>query len=458
MEPFESNALAEWTGGSWNAEQAPELIKGFAFDARLIKAGECFIALSGGARDGHAFCAQAVASGAIALMVETVQPIKVPQLVVSDTLLAMGAIANACRSNFHGSVIGITGSCGKTSTKEMLRVLLGDSRTHATAGNWNNRIGVPMTLFKLDRERHDFAVIEAGINQPGEMALLGEMIEPDVALVTMIGAAHLELLHSLEGIAMEKSALVNAGKSRSPLITTSSVMNYSAFRKFADRAIVLIEKGASFELPVAQVVRYELAGTTAGKTELHLELAGQTELFTVKSASRGICMNAALALTTAYHLGVSVDLLQERLLTWEPQGNRGRIVENGNQSYYVDCYNANPDSMRDALHTFRSRMEASPRCYVLGAMNELGDQAVELHEQVGRQLKLRTHDVVYFVGPREWREAYLKGALASGARAEQVFAVEKCEEIKSFIAEFSGSIFLKGSRSYALETLLPATP
>jgi UDP-N-acetylmuramyl pentapeptide synthase len=91
-------------------------------------------------------------------------------------------------------------------------------------------------------------------------------------------------------------------------------------------------------------------------------------------------------------------------------------------------------------------------------MNELGDQAVELHEQVGRQLKLRTHDVVYFVGPREWREAYLKGALASGARAEQVFAVEKCEEIKSFIAEFSGSIFLKGSRSYALETLLPATP
>ena len=180
MSRFDPKDIAAWSKGVWQENELPEAITGFCFDARQLKSGECFVALSGGARDGHAFTAQAAELGAGALLVERPQSVALPQLIVDDSLLAMGAIGAGVRQRFDPPVVGITGSCGKTSTKEMLRVLLGEPRTHATAGNWNNRIGVPMTLFGLDADQHDFAVVEAGINQPGEMAELGTMIEADL--------------------------------------------------------------------------------------------------------------------------------------------------------------------------------------------------------------------------------------------------------------------------------------
>jgi UDP-N-acetylmuramoyl-tripeptide--D-alanyl-D-alanine ligase len=183
MQQFDPVDLAAWTLGTWHEARRPDAISGFCFDARQLKPGECFVALSGGARDGHDFVAQAIELGASAFLVEHLQATDLPQLIVEDSLLAMGAIAGAVRRRFQNPVVGITGSCGKTSTKEMLRAVLGDACTHATAGNWNNRIGVPMTLFGLDAEKHDFAVIEAGINQPGEMIELGEMIQADLTII-----------------------------------------------------------------------------------------------------------------------------------------------------------------------------------------------------------------------------------------------------------------------------------
>ena len=164
--------------------------------------------------------------------------IALPQLKVADSLVALGAIGAAVRSKFSMPVVGITGSCGKTSTKEMLRCLLGEDRTHATAGNWNNRIGVPMTLLGLDSSPHDFAVIEAGINQPDEMRQLGQMIQADLIVLTNIEAAHLELLGSLEGIATEKSLLAEHAKPDSPIILPADALRYHAYKKLAHRAIV----------------------------------------------------------------------------------------------------------------------------------------------------------------------------------------------------------------------------
>jgi UDP-N-acetylmuramoyl-tripeptide--D-alanyl-D-alanine ligase len=428
-------------------------VTGFCFDARRIEPGQCFVALSGGARDGHDFVAQAMAGGASAAITERPLDLALPQLQVGDSLVAMADIAKRVRAGFPAPVVGITGSCGKTSTKEMLKCLLGGDRAHATSGNWNNRIGVPMTLFDLDPDAHDFAVIEAGINQPGEMVLLGEMIEGDLTIVTNIGPAHLELLGSLDGIAREKSMLAASARSDSPVVLPASVLQYRAFVPMAKRCLVLAEEGEAVPVPGRSLVHFRQRACGDGQA-IKLCLLGQN--FRIETTSRGIATNAALAILAARELGLAHSDLVERIARWRPKSTRGRIVHDSGNFYYIDCYNANPASMRDALLAFsHAAPENMPRLYLLGAMNELGLQAEAMHAGIGRDLRLRSMDRVVFVGPAALADAYLRGALEGGASVAQLEAVENVEALKFAVAEFSGALFLKGSRSFRLEEVLP---
>jgi UDP-N-acetylmuramoyl-tripeptide--D-alanyl-D-alanine ligase len=456
MSRFDPQSLAAWSNGVWQKNELPAAITGFCFDARQLHSGECFVALSGGARDGHGFIAQAIEQGAGALLVEHPQSVSLPQLVVEDSLVAMGAIGAGVRQRFDGPVIGITGSCGKTSTKEMLRVLLGESSTHATAGNWNNRIGVPMTLFGLDSDQYDFAVIEAGINQPGEMAELGTMIEPDLSVVTNIAAAHLELLGSLERVAAEKAGLALRSRADAPVVLPHSAFQYAAFAAFAERALVLAAEGEQVSSRASRVIRYRLNIAGTGHSSLHLSEGTSVARFQIASPSEGICTNAALAIIAARELGISDAVIGERIAAWLPSSNRGRIATQGAQTFYIDCYNANPASMRDALAAFcRSASVEQARCYVLGVMNELGAASVVLHREVGRQLRLRSEDRVLFVGADTLTQAYTDGAIEVGAEQAQLNCCTDVEKMKSVVADFAGALFLKGSRSCALEKLLP---
>jgi UDP-N-acetylmuramoyl-tripeptide--D-alanyl-D-alanine ligase len=456
MSRFDPQSLAAWSNGVWQKNELPAAITGFCFDARQLQSGECFVALSGGARDGHGFIAQAIEQGAGALLVEHPQSVSLPQLVVEDSLVAMGAIGAGVRQRFDGPVIGITGSCGKTSTKEMLRVLLSESRTHATAGNWNNRIGVPMTLFGLDSDQYDFAVIEAGINQPGEMAELGTMIESDLSVVTNIAAAHLELLGSLERVAAEKAGLALRSRADAPVVLPHSAFQYAAFAAFAERALVLAAEGEQVSSRASRVIRYRLNIAGTGHSSLHLSEGTSVARFQIASPSEGICTNAALAIIAARELGISDAVIGERIAAWLPSSNRGRIATQGAQTFYIDCYNANPASMRDALAAFsRSTSAEQARCYVLGAMNELGAASVALHREVGRQLRLRSEDRVLFVGSDTLTQAYTDGAIEVGAEQAQLNCCTDVEKMKSVVADFAGALFLKGSRSCALEKLLP---
>lgn len=455
MTRFSPHSLAQWCGGLWHAGHIPPLISGFCFDARQLKAGECFIALSGGVRDGHDFVAQAAQRGASALLVEHLQPLPLPQLIVENSLQAMGAIGAGVRRGFDRPVVGITGSCGKTSTKEMLRLLLGEQRSHATAGNWNNRIGVPMTLFGLDPERQDFAVIEAGINQPDEMRALGEMIEADLTIVTNIAAAHLELLGSIDNVAAEKAQLALCAKPGAPLVLANDAFRYPAFAALAERALVLAAADEPLCKQPRRVMRYRLENAGPGAGRIYLS-DSSNESFEVASPSAGICRNAALAIVAARELGIADAELRERIAAWRPSPTRGRIVQAGAQTFYLDCYNANPASMSDALLAFRRALSPDlPHCYVLGAMNELGSEAVALHRRIGRSLALRAEDRAFFVGPPALADAYLDGAREAGCTSAQLRAVDDVEKIKSDIAEFAGALFVKGSRAYALEKLLP---
>lgn len=456
MRRFDPQNIAAWANGIWKHNKLPEVLTGFCFDARQLRSGECFIALSRGVRDGHAFTVQAAEQGAGALLVEHPQPVSLAQLVVDDSLLAMGAIGAGVRQCFDRPVIGITGSCGKTSTKEMLRVLLGESRTHATAGNWNNRIGVPMTLFDLDADQHDFAVIEAGINQPDEMAELGTMIEADLSIITNIASAHLELLGSLEQVAAEKAQLVLRSRSNAPVVLPNSAFQYASLTACAERALVLAAEGEQVSSQALRVIRYRLDVAGEGYSTLHLSEGVTVERFQIASPSEGICANAALAIVAARECGISDCAIRPRIAAWVPSSNRGRIAIHGAQTFYIDCYNANPASMGDALSAFcRATRSEQLRCYILGAMDELGADSAELHRQVGLQLKLRPEDQAFFIGSDELTQAYTDGVIEAGADPVQLNRFTDVEKIKSVVADFSGALFLKGSRSYALEKLLP---
>ncbi len=444
---FDPAELARWTGGQWSAPP-PASIEGLHFDTRLMQPGAGFIALRHGKRDGHDFLEAASEAGASCAIVEQVCKSPLPQLLVADCLKALADIAQAQRERFRRPVIGITGSCGKTSTKGILQRLLGASRCHATPGNWNNRIGVPMTLFGLDSEQQKFAVIEAGISEPGEMKALSAMIQPDLAIVTHVGPAHLEGLGTIEGVAREKALLMAHARSDARLVVPESVYAFPEFKAHAARTCLVLEGEAVAPDPApAQLVRYR-------RTEGGIALLEKEYPF--PCASAGMCSNAALALVAAQLLEADLVAGTDSLASWQPDPRRGQYLESGDQSFYVDCYNANPASMLDAMRAFEATVPVEVgRAYVLGAMQELGTAEVALHEELGRSLRLRPNDTLWLVGPPSLTGAYAAGAYAAGLLPEQVVIAPSVDAIKSGIAAFKGAVFLKGSRYYKLETLLP---
>lgn len=451
---FSPAELAAWTGGQWLGTAPAEALRGFHFDSRQLRPGECFAALGGAGRDGHDYVGDARERGAAAALVERPVAVSLPQLRVPDVLEALGAVAGEVRRTFPGPVVAITGSSGKTSTKEMLRHLLGAAQTHATRGNWNNRIGVPMTLFALDPRRHRRAVIEAGINQPGEMERLGRMIAADVVVVTNIGPAHLELLGSEAAIADEKAALVRRARSGAPVFADVSAARHEAFRAFGGRLVVVAEAEASVPEGCGRVCRYTLArGEDGGRV---VRFADGGAPVRPGPLSGGMCANAALAVAVARHLGIPESDTAERLRGWAPAETRGRVAAADGNRYYIDCYNANPASMLDALAHFPEAVPAElPRCYVLGAMEELGDAAVSWHRRVGARIPHRADDRLVLVGAPELTAAYAEGAREAGYAAERIRVAETAEAVADEAGAFAGAVFLKGSRSHALERLLP---
>jgi UDP-N-acetylmuramoyl-tripeptide--D-alanyl-D-alanine ligase len=443
MERFDPQLLAAWTAGTWVGDPRALTLAGFTIDSRRAATGEMFVALKTEQRDGHAYLADAQAAGAAAALVSVAQPERVgdnalglPQLVVRDTLAAFQAIAREHRRRFAGPVIGVTGSAGKTSTKELLALLLG-SETLATEGNLNNHLGVPLTLTRLDPARHRFAVIEAGISAPGEMKVLADMIEPDAAIVTMVGPAHLEELGGLEGVAREKALLAQAIRPGGVAIFPPSCREFAAFR------------GVRTHLP-PWGVKIRPAGEG-----MHIWLAGDTsgEPYVLPAPSEGMAQNAALALLIALHFGVPDRDLRARLARWRPAAQRGEIRREGGRLLYLDYYNANPLSMRDALAAFeRLAPPPAPRLFLLGCMEELGGGAERYHRELGEGLALTAADRVIVVG--DWAEAVKAGALARGARAEQILACAVAADAVPIVEGFAGPIFVKGSRKHRLETAL----
>jgi UDP-N-acetylmuramoyl-tripeptide--D-alanyl-D-alanine ligase len=449
MSIFAANKLAAWTSGRWTRLPLGS-ISGFTQDTRHLSAGQIFVALRTTKRDGHDFIDEAQARWATATLVDhEVGATTLPQLVVADVLGAFQRVAREHRREFHGTVIGVTGSVGKTSTKDLLALLLGGSQTVlATEGNLNNHLGVPLTLTKLDLERHRAAVIEAGISGPGEMQPLAEMIEPDHAVVTLVAAAHLEKLGSIQQVATEKALLAASVRAGGLQVFPVSCLAFEAFQTLRN-ALVLVPENEGMTRFSPRGVKFNVFHRP-DRTEVTLD--GQRR-FILRRLSSGMAQNAALALTLASELGVGDTTLQTRLENWQPSKWRGEMRHLGDATVFCDFYNANPASMTDAIDGFNRATAAElPRLYVLGCMEELGPESASYHRQLGRVLHLRRGDFLYALGDQA--AALRDGLLENGNDPAQVAVISDLAPVRERLAGFKGAVFLKGSRRYQLEQLV----
>ena len=451
MPLFAPAYLANWTGGHWTTK--PNLpLHGFTQDTRKLRAGQVFVALRTEKRDGHDFLAAAMSAGASAALVGRPDgALMLPQLVVEDPLKAFQVIAREHRRTFRGPVSAITGSCGKTSTKNLLaRLLGGEPMVLATEGNLNNHIGVPLTLTRLDPGGHESAVIEAGISGPGEMAELGAMIDPDHAIVTLIAPAHTEELGGLDGVAREKAVLLQHVRPTGLSVFPKQCWDFSPFKDLPQASIVAVPEGETADAP--RTLSFGLKWSPT-RTEV---LIGGRRRFDFRRVTRGMAQNAVLAIILASELGVGDEAIQRALDDWQPAKWRGELKQDGQRTLYLDFYNANPASMADSLENFDALVPAgAPRLLVLGCMEELGAESPRHHRELGRSLKLGADDHVFVIGSEA--AAVRAGALEKGAVEKQVEVVTSLDPVIDRVAGFRGAVFIKGSRRYELEKVVPGS-
>jgi len=447
MPTFSSADLAAWAEGRWTAVPRAA-VTGFGTDTRALRSGDVFVAVRTARRDGHDFLGAARSQGAACALVARPVADDLPQLVVDDPLAALRRVAARWRAHFQGQVIGVTGSVGKTSTKELLAALLG-AEAFVTEANLNNLIGVPLMLLRVEPTRHRFAVIEAGMSVPGELGVSAAVIRPDVAIVTNVAPVHLEGVGSLAGIAREKATLVAALAPGGRAVIPAALLAWPEFAAHAARSVaVQFEGEAAPAVAPARLVRASFVTDARGLRSLVLD----GEAFPLAPISDGLARNAALALVAALAVGRPAEALAAALSRWMPPAGRGSVHVEGDRTFYVDCYNSSPASLLDSARAFDrlSRASAAPRLFLLGGMAELGPTSAQLHRDCGAQLPLRSGDHVVVFGGES--AALLQGVALPGVKLSVAASVE---DAAARVAAHRGFVFLKGSRSFALERCLP---
>jgi UDP-N-acetylmuramoyl-tripeptide--D-alanyl-D-alanine ligase len=355
---------------------------GISTDTRSLRPGELFFALHGPNFDGHDYLGQALAAGAAGAVVDREVDVAMPVIRVADTLAALGLAGRGWRQRAAARVIGLTGSNGKTTLKEMLAAILGvNGSVMATRGNLNNAIGVPLTLARIGDER--FAVIEMGANHRGEIDYLTRLVLPDIAILNNAGRAHLEGFGGIEGVARGKGEIINGLDADGVFILNADDRFAPMWRELASAHRVRsfgVEQPADVSSP-ADDYRIEWgAGGFAIRFPVMCD-AGSAE-FTLRLAGRHNRMNALAAIAAALEAGVSLDEARRGLARVQPVAGRlCPLPAVGGATLIDDSYNANPDSVLGALQV----LQAAPgrRTMVLGDLAELGDEAVGLHRQLG---------------------------------------------------------------------------
>ena len=449
MSMWTLHQILEATGGEVVRGSSSAAVSGITIDSRRLAPGEAFIAIQGRRLDGHNFLDEAAHRGASCLIVSYLPTPRngsasLPTILVDDTTKALGDLARFHRRRFTQPFIAITGSCGKTTTKELVAHLLGSSEAILkTFGTQNNHIGVPLTILRM-RPSHRMAVVELGSNHPGEIRYLASIIEPDVALITNIGPVHLEFFGSLAGVLREKTSLLEALHSHGTAVLPG------------DQLDVCLE--ASRRLPAT--VRRVTFGTT-DRCDLQaldiqkmpqgmlLRVRDHVSPWTIPLVGYHNVENTLAAIACAWAVGIPLSQTTERLTSFTPVPLRSEVVRCHGLTILNDCYNANPLSFARALQTLRD-LEVPRRLAIVGDMLELGSYAPAAHQAIGRLAVQLGIDAVLAVG--EHAEE-----VAQGVREERTDGVatyrtvpELLEALPMTLQEGDG-LLVKGSRKLNLE-------
>ncbi|MFZ0758302.1 MAG: UDP-N-acetylmuramoyl-tripeptide--D-alanyl-D-alanine ligase [Candidatus Sulfotelmatobacter sp.] len=436
---------------SAHGEFAPEEVaQGYSIDSRTVTPGQLFFAVKGERLDGHDFVAQALEKGAVAAVVRNDQlgrySGQTQLLRVEDTLAALQTLATAVRRLWGKPVIAVTGSAGKTTTKDALaHVLSARFRIMKSEGNFNNHFGLPLMLLKLE-PGHDVAVIEMGMSHAGEIRALAKIAQPDVGVVTNVAPVHLEFFESLAGIARAKYELIESLPAGGTAVLNADDEYVSQFGRDFKGKVVTYGTG-----PAADVRAEKIQSKGTLGTEFDVVIGGGRERATLPLVGVHNVLNALAALAVGLERGMRPSEAVAALATLVPTDKRGQVLQVGNITVINDCYNSNPralDAMVDALAT----MAAKRRIVVAGEMLELGPAGEKMHEVSGQHIAQKKIDLL--LGVRGQARAMVEGARQAGIRAEFFTTPEEAGQWLAREARDGDVVLLKASRGVKLEKAL----
>jgi len=431
-------------------------------DSRKALPGALYVAIRGEQHDGHAFCQAAVDAGAAAVLVEREVDVAVPQIVVEDSRIALGKLARAHRRAWPGKLVAITGSAGKTTTKELTRAALAMvGPTHAAEGSLNNETGLPLTLLGL-RLFHDHGVVEMGMRGAGQIEYLTRIAEPDVAVVVNAGTAHIELLGSTDAIAAAKAEIWLGLRDGGTIVRPAGDPRLEQLARAhrPDARHVTFGEGDDGIVDVRLVEYTPLVDrdelTPGG--HLVLDVFGVRRELELRLVGRHAAIDACAALAAAHAAGASIDQALSGLARARPPSMRGEIVDVAGRKVIVDCYNANPASMAAALRALAERAHARdkgrPGLAIVGDMLELGDHAPAAHRDTGALVRELGLGVIAL---GEHARAVVDGA-GTGGRSEAEIADDPAAAARRALGRTQAGdwILLKASRGMRLERVLEA--
>ena len=392
MRPFTIRQFMEACHGIWHGPQEllDRNIQSVVVDSRLVTKDSVFVATVGERVDGHRFIPDIYGNGALcAVSRQTLSGPAGPYLLVDDTLQALKDAAEAYRRTLTLPIIGITGSVGKTSTKEMIASVLGQKyQVLKTPGNFNNEIGVPLTLFMIDT-CHEAAVLEMGMNHFGEMHRLSRMVRPTHCVFTNIGVAHLEHLGSRDGILKAKMEMLDYAADAAPIFINGD----------DDRLIIMKDRAVTFgRNPSDQVWADQVENLGLQGVRCRIHAKGQDMQVTIPLPGTHMVYNACAGVCAGLSLGLSMEEIRQGIETLKPLGGRSNILHTSRYTLVDDCYNANPVSMCAMLDVLDYAL--TRKVAILGDMGELGEQSEALHASVGEHLKELHIHLLITIGTR----------------------------------------------------------
>lgn len=413
-------------------------------DTRSIKKGDLFVALSGENFNGNLFVNEAANSGAVAAVVSDATEASIPCLQVEDSRLALGLIAKANREQFTGPLVGLTGSAGKTSTKEMVASILSEmGNVLATRGNLNNEIGVPQTLLQLEPS-HDYAVVEMGASNKGDIAYLMQFVEPTISVLTNAMPVHIEFFGSLETIGQTKGEIFEGLADTGTAIINLDDQFYQQWCAQAGSSSITTFSKNNTE---ADFYASDITLQPAGLTSFVLHTSSSAISISLSVLGEHNVMNALAAAAAAVAAGASLENVKNGLEKVQPVTGRLKAYSQGGQTVIDDTYNASPGSMKAAIDVLVGF--AGVRCLIMGTMGEMGDMTVSSHKEVAEYAKEKGVEQVLAVG--EYAEIVAQtfghGCVAHNDMSELLPVLETIK---------ATTILIKGSRSARMERVVEA--